>query len=34
MIDIIFVVRKTQEKFRVKSKKLYFGFVDLENHLI
>jgi len=23
-----------QEKFRVESKKLYFGFVDLQKHLI
>jgi len=29
-IEAIFVVRQMQEKFRVKSKKLYFGFVDLE----
>ena len=27
--DAIFVVRQMQEKFRVKGKKLYFGFVDL-----
>jgi len=26
----IFMARKMQEKFRVKGKKLYFGFVDLE----
>ena len=25
-----FTVRKMQENFRVKGKKLYFGFVDLE----
>jgi len=24
------VIRQMQEKFRVKSKKLYFGFVNLE----
>jgi len=29
-IDAIFVVRQMQEKFRMKSKKLYFGFVNLE----
>jgi len=29
-IDAIFIVRKMQEKFRAKGKKLYFGFVDLE----
>jgi len=28
--DAIFIVRQMQEKFRTKSKKLYFGFVDLE----
>ena len=28
--DAIFTVRQTQEKFRVKGKKLYFGFMDLE----
>ena len=28
--DAIFIVRQMQEKFRVKVKKLYFGFVDLE----
>ena len=26
----IFMARQTQENFRVKGKKLYFGFVDLE----
>jgi len=26
----IFIVRQTQEKFRAKGKKLYFGLVDLE----
>ena len=25
-----FMARQMQEKFRVKGKKLYFGFVDLE----
>ena len=25
-----FMARQMQEKFRVKNKKLYFGFVDLE----
>jgi len=25
-----FTVRQMQENFRVKGKKLYFGFVDLE----
>ena len=29
--DAIFIVRQMQEKFRDKGKKLYFGFVDLEN---
>jgi len=29
--DTIFIVREMQEKFRAKGKKLYFGFVDLEN---
>jgi len=28
--DAIFTVRQMQEYFRVKGKKLYFGFVDLE----
>jgi len=28
--DAIFTVRQMQEKFRVKGKKFYFGFVDLE----
>jgi len=28
--DAIFAVRQMQENFRVKGKKLYFGFVDLE----
>jgi len=28
--DAIFTVRQMQENFRVKRKKLYFGFVDLE----
>jgi len=28
--DAIFNVRQIQENFRVKGKKLYFGFVDLE----
>jgi len=28
--DAIFMARQMQENFRVKSKKLYFGFVDLE----
>jgi len=26
----IFTVRQVQENFRVKGKKLYFGFMDLE----
>jgi len=30
-MDSIFTVRQMQENFRVKGKKLYFGFVDLEN---
>jgi len=30
MTDAMFVVRQMQEKFRMKSKKLYFRFVDLE----
>jgi len=29
--DAIFIVRQMQEKFRSKGKKLYFGFVELEN---
>jgi len=28
--DAIFLARQMQENFRVKGKKLYFGFVDLE----
>ena len=28
--DAICIVRQMQEKCRVKGKKLYFGFVDLE----
>jgi len=28
--DTIFMARQMQENFRVKGKKLYFGFVDLE----
>ena len=28
--DAIFTVRQMQENFRVKGKKLYFGFVDLK----
>jgi len=32
--DAILIVRRMQEKFRVKGKKLYFGFVDLEKLLI
>ena len=28
--DSIFMARQMQENFRVKGKKLYFGFVDLE----
>ena len=28
--DAIFMARQTQENFRVKGKKVYFGFVDLE----
>jgi len=32
--DAIFIVRQMQEKSRAKGKKLYFGFVDLENLLI
>ena len=28
--DAIFTVRRMQQNFRVKGKKLYFGFVDLE----
>jgi len=28
--DAILTVRQMQEKFRVKGKRLYFGFVDLE----
>jgi len=29
-IDAIFTVKQMQENFRVKGKKLYFGFVDFE----
>ena len=28
--DAIFMARQVQENFKVKGKKLYFGFVDLE----
>ena len=28
--DAIFMARRMQENFRVKGKKLYFGFVDLD----
>ena len=28
--DAIFMARQMQENFRVKGKKLYFGFLDLE----
>ena len=28
--DVIFTVRQLQKNFRVKGKKLYFSFVDLE----
>jgi len=28
--DAIFMARQMHENFRVKGKKLYFGFVDLE----
>ena len=28
--DAIFIARQLQENFRVKGKKIYFGFVDLE----
>ena len=28
--DAIFMARQMQDNFRVKGKKLYFGFVDLE----
>jgi len=28
--DAIFIVRQMQDNLRVKGKKLYFGFVDLE----
>ena len=28
--NAIFMARQMQENFRVKGKKLYFGFVDLE----
>ena len=31
--DAIFTVRQMQENFRVKGKKLYFGFVDLDKAL-
>jgi len=32
--DAIFIVRQMQENCRVKGNKLYFGFVDLEKHLL
>jgi len=32
--DAIFTVRQMQDNFRVKGKKLYFAFVDLEKLLI
>jgi len=32
--DAIFTLRLVQEKFRVKGKKLYFGFVDLESVIL
>jgi len=32
-INGIFIVRQMQEKVRVKNKKIYFGFVDLEKAL-
>ena len=32
--DAIFMARQMQENFRVKGKKLYFGFVDLRQLLI
>ena len=32
--DAIFIVRQMQQQFRVKGKKLYFSFVDLETLLI
>ena len=32
--DAIFMARHMQENFRVKGKKLYFGFVDLEKLLL
>ena len=31
--DAIFMARQMQENFRVKGKKLYFGFLDLEKAL-
>ena len=31
--DAIFIVKQMQENFRLKGKKLYFGFVDLEKAL-
>ena len=31
--DAIFMAGQMQENFRVKGKKLYFGFVDLERKL-
>jgi len=33
MVDAIFIVKQLQEKFRMKSKKLYFGFVYLEENI-
>ena len=32
-IDAIFIVRQIQENFKVKGKKHYFSFVDLEKKL-
>jgi len=28
--DATFILRQMQEKFRIKGKKLYFGFMDFE----
>ena len=30
MVDVIFIMRKMQEEYQKKNKKLYMGFVDME----
>ena len=31
MIDALFIVRRLQEEYLLKDRKLYLGFVDLKN---